>query len=53
MKIIIELPAFMQSKDLSNNLESNKLLMADIYIASGQWPGAMDQLREAAENHPW
>ena len=44
-KIIIELPAFMMSKDLKGNLEFNKLLIVDCEIAQFPWKDALRDIQ--------
>ena len=52
-KIIIELPAFMMSKDLKGELEFNKLLIVDSEIAQFPWDNAIKEVEEGAQMYGW
>ena len=52
-RVIVELPAFMWSKDLKNTLEFNKLLLVDNLVGGEAWGRTYEEVKEGARQVDW
>ncbi|MGI4776407.1 MAG: glycosyl transferase family 90, partial [Janthinobacterium lividum] len=52
--LIVNSPTFMMSKDLSSNLEHERLLLPDPYILTEKnWPKLVKEIIEGSQKYPW
>ena len=50
---ILNIPAFMMSKDQNSLYEKNKLLLPDAFVMQNQWPILIAKIKQASIINPW